>query len=216
MRYGNATRWPALLRFVLFWWKVHTSVWVAIILRSGQLQLYVVHKFITSFSPTITKLKGLECATLEKLPNIAQFNPVATHTITSKSLLLQACLNNMAKEHRLQVPVVNVVLPNNFWSLFLFWYPSWKSCWSHCHIKPTSWISSFDSYKLLQGTFCHVYVLPDSIKNHLHEHKITGTHTFVHMTSDHLREMEFKLGESIDLKEVIKCWAQGGAWTILL
>jgi len=58
-------------------------------------------------------------------------------------------------------------------------------------------------------TFFLIYALPDSIKQHLHEQRITGTHAFAHMTSNHLEEMGFKLGESIDLKEAIKCWARG-------
>lgn len=60
------------------------------------------------------KLKGPELATLKKPPNITQFDPVSTHTVVSKSPILQQHLNNMAKEHGPQAPVVNIVLPNNF------------------------------------------------------------------------------------------------------
>jgi len=65
--------------------------------RSGRLQLYVVNIFITDVFLTGTKLRGPEFATVEKPPNIAQFDAISTRTVVSKSPLLQARLNNMAK-----------------------------------------------------------------------------------------------------------------------
>jgi hypothetical protein len=173
--------------------------------------------FIASFSLTIIKVKGPEYATLEKPPNIAQFDPVSTRTIASKSPLLQARLNNMAKEHGPQAPVVNVVLPNNFGVYPDFGIAAGRAAGlaaapsnqphESTHLIPTN-VS--EGPKMDLETFCHIYALPDSIRSRLHEHKITGMQAFAHMTNDHLKEMEFKLGESIDLKEAIKCWAQGG------
>lgn len=123
----------------------------------------------------------------------------------------------MAKEHGPQAPVVNVVLPNNFGVYPDFGIAAGRAAGlaatlsnqpheSTCLI-PTN-VSK--GLKMDLKIFCHTYALPDSIRNRLHEHKIMGTHAFAHMTNDHLKEMEFKLGESIDLKEAIKCWAQGG------
>lgn len=56
-------------------------------------------------------------ATLEHPPNIREFDPISSHTIVSKSPLLQARLNAMEKEKKPQqplAPVFNVILPDKF------------------------------------------------------------------------------------------------------
>jgi len=59
---------------------------------------------------------GAPTATLEHPPNIHEFDPVSSHTIVSKSPLLQARLKAMEKEKGPQLPpapVFNVILPDN-------------------------------------------------------------------------------------------------------
>lgn len=162
------------------------------------------------------KLKGPEFATLEKPPNIAQFDPVSTRTVVSKSPILQQRLNNMAKERGPQAPVVNVVLPNNFGLYQEFGMQGGRvpgpvaapptQTPGPISLIPTNYT---EGQKMDLETFCLIYALPDDIKRRLNDHKITGTHAFAHMTSDHLEGMGFMLGEIIDLKEAIKHWAQG-------
>lgn len=57
-------------------------------------------------------------------------------------------------------------------------------------------------------TFCKIYTLAGSIKEHLQENTITGSHTFAYISTANLQAMGFKLGEVINLKEAIKEWAQ--------
>jgi hypothetical protein len=121
----------------------------------------------------------------------------------------------MAKERGPQAPgpVVNVVLPENFGL-----YPPPTGRTSGPSTTPpmqlhesTNLIPSnyTEGEKMNLETFCLIYALPEDIKQRLHQHKITGTHAFAHMTIKHLEGMGFMLGEIIDLKEAIKCWAQG-------
>jgi len=167
-------------------------------------------------------LRGPEFATLDTPPNIAAFDPVSTHTVVSKSPILQARLNNLAKEKGPQGPVFNVVLPNNFGMYqdfplahapdiqplqpapTLAAQPASASALS-TNLIPVNYS---EGLKISLATFCEIYALADSIKQRLQEHAITGTHAFAHMSSADLQAMGFKLGEVIDLKEAIKEWAQ--------
>jgi len=111
---------------------------------------------------------------------------------------------------------VNVVLPNNF-GLYPEFGPPAGQAPGPAVAPPTQAPESTnlipsnytEGEKMNLETFCLIYALPDDIKQRLHQHKITGTHAFAHMTSKHLEVMGFMLGEIIDLKEAIKCWAQG-------
>lgn len=180
----------------------------------------------------ISKTRGPEFAIFEPPPNISQFDLVSTCSISSKSAILQACLNNIAKERGPQAPVINVVLPNNFGMYHKY------SGIVHPHNAPmaiagpngivnppvlpaaqpvtlvthetTSLIpaSFIAGEKLDIETFSTIFELPPSIVQCLTEHRITGSHAFTHMTLKDLDNMNFKLGEKIDLKEAIKAWAR--------
>ena len=173
--------------------------------------------FIAGFSLIIIKVKGPEYTTFKSHQTLP--SSILSQCTLLLQNLLQAHLNNMAKECGPQAPVVNMDLPNNFGvypdfdiaagraaGLTTTTTPSNQPHESTCLI-PTN-VS--EGPKMDLKTFCHIYALPDSIRSCLHEHKITGMHAISHMTSDHLKEMEFKLGKSINLKEVIKCWAEEG------
>jgi len=73
------------------------------------------------------------------------------------------------------------------------------------NLIPTNYV---EGSKIDLPTFCEIYTLADSIKQCLQENAITGSHAFAHMSTTDLQAMGFKLGEVIDLKEVVKEWAQ--------
>jgi hypothetical protein len=123
------------------------------------------------------------------------------HTIVSKSPFLASRFRAMEKE-KLQVPVVNVVLPANF-GLPL-----------SVIVQPQPQIDTGLVPSTLTGgprmdidTFCVVYQLPDAILQHFCENAITGTHVFSHIADRDLTGMGFKIGEVIDLKEAVRIWA---------
>ncbi|KAF8955219.1 hypothetical protein BDZ97DRAFT_1674510 [Flammula alnicola] len=161
-------------------------------------------------------LRGPTSATLDKPPNIQLFDPVSPHTIVSKSPILQARLN--AKEKRdapqqppppqpiLQAPPVHIynyqqppvgvfgpaagiaaAIPNNQTGLIP--------------------VGCAEGIKLDLLTFCTCYNIADDIRERLQLHRITGTHAFGHLSGDDLKEMGFKVGEIIDVKQAVKEWA---------
>lgn len=116
----------------------------------------------------------------------------------------------MGKEKGSQGLVFNVVLPNNFRIYCDF--PHIPSLQPH---QPAPAISTnlipvnyTKGSKTDLTTFCKIYAVANSIKQCLQENAITRTHAFAHISSAGLQAMGFKLGEVIDLKEVVKEWAQ--------
>jgi hypothetical protein len=173
--------------------------------------MFISNLYERIHSHRVIKLRGPEYATLTTLPNIAAFDPVSTHTVVSKSAILQARLNTMAKEKGPQAPVINVVLPNNFGAYQDFLHPA--AAIQPPHPAPATSTGLLppnysEGSKMDLTTFCMIYTLADSIKQRLQNNAITGTHAFPHMSSTDLQDMGFKLGEVIDLKEAIKEWAQ--------
>jgi len=176
----------------------------------------IVHSFVTYYMH-VHLLGYNSFAVLNSLlstpPNIAAFDPVLTHTVVSKSAILQARLNNMAKEKGAQGPVFNVVLPNNFGMYPDFLYahvPAIQSPQPAPTITAPGISTSLIPANYVEGskidlpTFCKIYTLADSIKERLQENAITGSHAFSHMSTTDLQTMGLKLGEVINLKEAIK------------
>lgn len=128
----------------------------------------------------------------------------------SKSPILQARLNAMAKAKEPSAPIINVVLPNNPFGIYQHAPNGPNPALAPAHpIAPASrhLISAINQgAKIDLATFCSVYALPDSIHNRLRENAISGTHAFAHLTSEDLKEMGFKLGEIINLNQAIREW----------
>jgi hypothetical protein len=140
---------------------------------------------------------------------------VSSHTVVSKSPLLQARLKAMEKEkgpQQLQAPVFNVILPDNAYGHF---QPALRDPFPpvtpavHAPLPSMGLIPGTHSegYKMDIASFCQVYALPEVVLQRFQEHAITGTHAFSHISSGDLTGMGFRLGEIIDLKEAIGIWA---------
>lgn len=138
----------------------------------------------------------------------------------SKSPLLQDWLNARSNQQGPAAgasgPVVNVVLPNNPFGLYQDFN---LNTFSHQGAtRPTASSSNISKGLIPEGyiegshmdleTFCVIFNVPNSIQDQLKENEITGTHAFIHMSTDDLRDMGFKIGQTIDLKEAIKKWVQ--------
>ena len=102
-------------------------------------------------------------------------------------------------------PVINVVLLNNLYGHYLppgpppsIPVPQMTGLIPATH-QPGS--------KLDMATFCAIFNLSDAIHQRLKENAYSSTHAFAHMESGELREMGFKAGEVVDLKEAVKEWA---------
>jgi len=99
-------------------------------------------------------------------------------------------------------PVVNVVLPNNMFNPYqhrlLLSAPQTTGLIPSTH-GPGSWIS--------MEQFCSIFALSEDIFHQLDTNKYSGTQAFVHMESNELRELGFKPGEIVDLKEAVLEWA---------
>ena len=85
--------------------------------------------------------------------------------------------------------------------------------------KPTGLIPSTlnEGPRMDIDTFCVVYLLPNTVLQHFRDNAITGTYAFSHITNTDLARMGFKIGEVIDLKEMVRMWAslKGGFWFVL-
>jgi hypothetical protein len=196
--------------------KDHTFHWAMTTSISGLRRWYVLeYKLITTDLHQLHQYGGEPTATLEHPPNIREFDPVSSHTIVSKSPLLQARLKAMEKEKGPQqppAPVFNVILPDNAYGHF---QPALRDPFPpaplavHAPLPPTGLIPGTHSegMKMDIATFCHVYALPDVVLQRFQEHAISGTHAFSHISSSDLTGMGFRLGEVIDLKEAIGVWA---------
>ena len=155
----------------------------------------------------IQKLRGPTYATLEKPPNIVLFDPVSKHAIVSKSLVLQAQLDAIAREKGPQqppVPPINIILPNSYQPA-----PPTLPAIGLIGSAPGGLIPEMhkEGPKIDMATFSAIYCIPDDIHQRLRENKITGTHAFSQIIVTDLKDMGLKLGEIIDLKQAIEEWA---------
>ena len=128
---------------------------------------------------------------------------VASHAVITKSPILQARLNAMAKEKGPASHIVNVVLPNNAYG-----YHPVVPLAQLLQAAPTSLMlpNYIEGPEIDIERFCLIYNLPPTIHTHFHESALTGTHAFSEINSANLKEMGFKLGEIIDLKQAISSW----------
>ncbi len=176
------------------------------------IQFYYDH-LLTVFGPQLHIVGDEPSATLEHPPNTHEFDAVSTHTIVSKSPLLQARVNAMSKERGQQAPVINVVLPNNIGG-----YPIYPAAGGAAAAPAPATASSVDSCLLPANlsdgpkmdieTFCRIYSLSDDLLHHFREHRVSGTHAFAHIGIKDLKEMDFKIGEIIDIKEAVIEWCK--------
>lgn len=152
---------------------------------------------------------GEPSATLERPPNTHEFDQVSAHTIVSKSPLLQARLNAMSKERG---SVINVVLPNNIGG-----YPTFPAAVPQAQVFAPAADSPLLPANLSQGpkmdieSFCSIYSLSDDLLSRFREHRVSGTHAFAHISIKELKEMDFKIGEIIDVKEAVTEWCRSGS-----
>ena len=144
---------------------------------------------------------------MEKPPNILLFDPVSSHMAISKSLLLQAHLNAINKEKAPPplpaAPVVNVVLPNNMFNPYQHHQPLLSTPQMTGLIPSTHGPGP----RMSMEQFCSVFALSDNIFHRLDTNKYSGTQAFAHMESSELRELGFKPGKIVDLKEAVLEWA---------
>ena len=144
---------------------------------------------------------------MEKPPNILLFDPVSSHTAVSKSPLLQARLNAISKEKALPLPqaapVVNVVLLNDMFNPYQHPRP----------LAPASQMTGLipsthtTGPRMSMEQFCSIFALSQDIFCRLDDNKYSGTQAFAHMEASELRELGFKPGEIVDLKEAVLEWA---------
>lgn len=147
---------------------------------------------------------GAPSATLEHPPNIEEFDAVSTHTIVSKSPLLQARINAMQKTKGVSEPVQ---IHNHIYH--------GQGAGPAAPVGPANPPSNAlvpathtPGPRLDIAAFTSFYQLPSSIYQVFIDNAVTGTHAFSHMTTGDLTQMGFKFGEVIDLKEAILLWAQ--------
>ena len=107
-------------------------------------------------------------------------------------------------------PIVNVVLPNN-----LFGHQLPPGILPPVPAPQTIGLipsTHEPGAKLDMATFCSIFNLSDAIHQRLKENTYTATHAFAYMETAELRELGFKAGEIVDLKEAVKEWAVPRAW----
>jgi len=152
---------------------------------------------------------------MQKPPNINIFDAVSTHTMAERSPLLQARINAATLKDKTAIippppaPIFNVVLPNNIFGAYnplipLLPPPAPPAAITSCGLIPPSYKAG---EKLDIATFCAIYELSEAILERLKDNAYTGTQAFAHMEPAELREMGFKPGEIVDLKEAVKAWA---------
>jgi len=134
--------------------------------------------------------------------------------MTERSPLLQARVNAAAIKDKAIIPappapIFNVVLPNNIFGTYnpqipLIAPPAPPAAITLCGLIPPSYEAR---EKLDIATFCVIYGLSDAILQRLQDNAYTGTQAFAHMTPAELRELRFRPGEIVDIKEAVKAWA---------
>ena len=144
---------------------------------------------------------------MEKPLNILLFDPVSLHTAISKLPLLQAHLNAVNKEKALPplpaAPVINVVLPNDMFNPYQHYRPLLSTPQMTGLIPSTHGPGP----RMSMEQFCSVFALSDNIFCRLDTNKYSGMQVFAHMESSELRELGFKPGKIVDLKEALLEWA---------
>ena len=111
---------------------------------------------------------------MEKPPNINLFDAVLTYMVASKSPLLQARLNAMAKEKApppppaSAAPIVNIILPNDMFNPYQQHRPPLPALQITGLIPP----SYKPGPKLNMAQFCSIFALSDDIYRHLDETSI--------------------------------------------
>jgi hypothetical protein len=207
----------------------HIYTLVMNILKNGQRQWYV--KRLKPFSRNTTefdshKLRNDDSATLEMPPSITLFDAISARKLVSKSPILQAHLDQIAKSKLAQTPtvptsgnapVINFVLPNNVYPPFVQ-----QPTFPFGNVAPTGQAPALQSCssatslilagyragpKQLIHEFCRSHGLSDSILERFKENAFTSTHTFHHLNDSDLQAMSFKPGEIIDIKDAIEEWA---------
>jgi hypothetical protein len=138
----------------------------------------------------------------------------------SKLPLLQARVNALSKERGQGAPIINVVLPNNLNAGGYPVYPTVPNNEPPVAPLPQALSPAVDSSSYLlppnhsEGpkmdieTFCFFISLSEDLLSHFREHRISGTHAFAHISTKELKEMDFKIGEIIDIKEAVKEWSR--------
>lgn len=127
-------------------------------------------------------------------------------------------MNAMSKERGQGAPIINVVLPNNAGG-----YPVYPTAPNNELGAPNAPLlqalaPTVDAFlsaenhsegpKMDIETFCTVYSLSEELLSCFREHRISGTHAFAHIGTKELKEMGFRIGEIIDIKEAVKEWSR--------
>lgn len=103
-----------------------------------------------------------------------------------------------------QPPVINVVLPNDLYGQ----YPPLGLPLPTSVPQMTGLIPATHEpgLRLDMVIFCAVFGLSDMVLCQLTDNAYTATHAFAHTEPVELREMGFKAGEIVDLKEAVREW----------
>jgi hypothetical protein len=174
----------------------------------------------------ICQLRSESNANIDKPPHISLFDPVSPQSLAAKSPLLQARLNAMAKgqpmpatatapQAAVAVPVINVVMPND---LFGILRPGFPPAPGPQHLFPAIQQPIPASQPLIPhhlqpgikldiGTFCLSHGLSADILEKFRENAYTGTQAFRYIDVQELKDLGFKPGEIVDLKEAVLEWA---------
>jgi len=120
--------------------------------------------------------------------------------------LYQSRLNAISKEKppppMPAAPVINVVLPNNMFNPYQH-QPLLSAPQMTGLIPSTHGLGP----QMSMEQFCSIFALSEDIFHQLNANKYSGTQAFTHMESNELRELGFKPGEIVDLKEAVLEWA---------
>jgi hypothetical protein len=111
--------------------------------------------------------------------------------------------------------VINIVMPNDMFGTL---HPAFAPAPGPLHPFPTSQqpIATLQplilphlqpGVKLDIDTFCLVHGLSNNILEKFRKHAYTGTQAFRYLDIQELKELGFKPGEIVDLKEAILEWA---------
>jgi hypothetical protein len=117
----------------------------------------------------------------------------------------------MSKERGQTAPIINVVLPNNFAG-----YPTHAASaggpatmpFTPAADSPLLTAILTEGSKMDIEMFCSIYSLSNDLLSRFQERRVSGTHAFAHISVKELKEMGFKIGEIIDVKEAIMNWCK--------